>query len=363
MLVFFFIFEYNKIKQGAVAAFEKGEKHMNNFGNKIRELRKKKGITQEQLASALNISPQAVSKWEMSAGYPDVSLIPILAGYFEVSLDVLFDYDASQIKQKVEDILDEASRYFWGNFAKAEEIYLRGIESYPGALKLKNELLTLYECHMRNFGSMELADKAVALAEKILSETDDWFILTNTKDSLASIYKMCGRYEEAKKVVHSMPVLWPMQINDRMRSAAFILEGRDRLEGTSDLKPYLHQDLFAICDHEGQGYFEIGEYENALKSFRESAAVIELFLKDRKITPDAYPIPGTESNHCHTVVAAAACLYKLGRLEECEEELKKAYRIVVDSHDAEELAADPDCFLAYRESYHKHGLDEYKPCI
>ena len=78
-------------------------------------------------------------------------LIPIIAGYFEVSLDVLFDYDATQIKQKVEDILDEASRYFWRNFEKAEEIYLTGIESYPGAFKLKDKLLTLYECHMRSY--------------------------------------------------------------------------------------------------------------------------------------------------------------------------------------------------------------------
>jgi len=363
MLAFPYGLEYNRIKQGALLNLKCGVKYMNNFGNKIRELRKKKGITQEQLASALNISPQAVSKWEMSAGYPDVSLIPIIAGYFEVSLDVLFDYDASQIKQKVEDILDEAGRYFWNNFEKAEEIYLRGIESYPGVLKLKDKLLTLYECHMRNFGSMELADKAIALAEKILSETDDWFIVTNTKDSLASIYKMCNRYEDAKKIIQSMPELWPTQINDRMRSASFILKGKDRLEGTSDLKPYMHQELFCICDLEGEGYFEIGEYENALKSFRESAAVIEMFLKYGKITPDAYPIPGTESNHCTTVVATAACLYKLGRIEECEEELKKAYQIVVDSHEPEELAEEPDCFLAYRTSYHRHGLDEYKPCI
>jgi hypothetical protein len=127
---------------------------------------------------------------------------------------------------------------------------------------------------------MELADKAVALAEKILSETDDWFILTNTKDSLASIYKMCGRYEEAKKVVHSMPELWPTQINDRMRSAAFILKGRDRLEGTSDLKPYLHQDLFVICDQEGQGYFEIGDYENALTIHHKFTELFSLLFVD-----------------------------------------------------------------------------------
>ena len=37
-----------------------------NLGNKIRELRRAKGLTQEQLAASLNITPQAISKWEMS---------------------------------------------------------------------------------------------------------------------------------------------------------------------------------------------------------------------------------------------------------------------------------------------------------
>ena len=78
---------------------------MINLGNKIRALRKKKGITQEQLASALNMSPQAVSKWEMGAGYPDVALLPVIAAYFGVSLDVLFDYDANNIEEKIMDIL------------------------------------------------------------------------------------------------------------------------------------------------------------------------------------------------------------------------------------------------------------------
>ena len=58
---------------------------------------KKKGITQEALASALSVSPQAVSKWESGLTYPDMSMIPIIAGYFEVSLDTLFDYDLKEL--------------------------------------------------------------------------------------------------------------------------------------------------------------------------------------------------------------------------------------------------------------------------
>mgnify|MGYP002518972565 CR=1 FL=1 len=52
---------------------------MINLGSKIRFLRKNKGITQEQLACALNMSPQAVSKWENNMCIPDVALLPEIA--------------------------------------------------------------------------------------------------------------------------------------------------------------------------------------------------------------------------------------------------------------------------------------------
>ena len=76
-----------------------------NIGNKIRELRKKKGITQEQLASALGITSQAVSKWEMNTGYPDVTMLPIIAGYFGVSMDMLFNYDADKLEENIMNVL------------------------------------------------------------------------------------------------------------------------------------------------------------------------------------------------------------------------------------------------------------------
>ena len=60
------------------------------LGNTIARLRKEKGLTQEQLASELNISYQAVSKWENGVSSPDLSNIKRLAELFGVSIDELF---------------------------------------------------------------------------------------------------------------------------------------------------------------------------------------------------------------------------------------------------------------------------------
>lgn len=66
---------------------------MSLSGN-IKRLRVEKNLTQEQLATKLGVSAQAVSKWETSETYPDGALLVPLAGELEVSLDELFDNDA-----------------------------------------------------------------------------------------------------------------------------------------------------------------------------------------------------------------------------------------------------------------------------
>ena len=61
-----------------------------NISKNIAALRKQKGITQEQLALALNISPQAVSKWETNTSQPDAQTLPLIADHFGVSIDYLY---------------------------------------------------------------------------------------------------------------------------------------------------------------------------------------------------------------------------------------------------------------------------------
>lgn len=59
------------------------------FNEKLQELRKQKGLTQEELAQALFVSRTAVSKWESGRGYPNLESLKAIAGFFGVTVDEL----------------------------------------------------------------------------------------------------------------------------------------------------------------------------------------------------------------------------------------------------------------------------------
>lgn len=71
-----------------------------NIGKKIKALRKNRNITQEELAEALNVSAQSVSKWENSISIPDVELLPTIARYFSITMDELFNYKIDSLNYK-----------------------------------------------------------------------------------------------------------------------------------------------------------------------------------------------------------------------------------------------------------------------
>ena len=68
------------------------------LGKRIMALRKAAGMTQEQVAERLGVSPQAVSKWENDVSCPDVATIPRIARLFNVSTDELLGLKASTVR-------------------------------------------------------------------------------------------------------------------------------------------------------------------------------------------------------------------------------------------------------------------------
>ena len=63
------------------------------FGEKLQELRKKNGLTQEELAQSLYVSRTAISKWESGRGYPSIDSLKAIAKFFSVSIDELLSTD------------------------------------------------------------------------------------------------------------------------------------------------------------------------------------------------------------------------------------------------------------------------------
>lgn len=77
------------------------------FNEELLELRKKKGLSQEELGSELNVSRQTISKWESGQSYPDFEKLVLLSDFFELTLDELMkDIDVQDIKEKNNNSID-----------------------------------------------------------------------------------------------------------------------------------------------------------------------------------------------------------------------------------------------------------------
>ena len=102
------------------------------MGKEIRRLRDDRGITQEALAAALDVTPQTVSKWERGASMPDIGMLPKIAIYFGVTIDQLFAMAPEQQLERIENRI-----YSHGLFDEAEE---RQLEQQLNDLSAQPEL-------------------------------------------------------------------------------------------------------------------------------------------------------------------------------------------------------------------------------
>lgn len=130
-----------------------------HLGETIRQLRHRDGRTQEELALALGVSCQAVSRWEKGGAYPDMETIPAIANYFGISIDELFGYEGDREK-KIDTILAQIEAYdiphdgddTWVEPCLA--ILREGLAEFPGNERLIITLAeTLWEAGWRRHGT------------------------------------------------------------------------------------------------------------------------------------------------------------------------------------------------------------------
>ena len=111
------------------------------IGAIIKRLRMENHITQDTLATAIGVTPQAISRWEAEGGYPDIELLPALADFFAVSTDELLGYKLSEREAELADIKKEMKRLAEVGSAEERVAYARNaFARYPNDYEVRNNL-------------------------------------------------------------------------------------------------------------------------------------------------------------------------------------------------------------------------------
>ena len=92
-----------------------------SFGEKLAKLRKEKGISQEDLAQELNVSRQAVSKWESNSAYPETEKIVLICKFFDASMDELIG---------IKETKEKHSNYYYDNLKNILNEFIKGIKMF-----------------------------------------------------------------------------------------------------------------------------------------------------------------------------------------------------------------------------------------
>lgn len=194
------------------------------LGEKIKELRKRDKRKQEDLAAALGVTNQAVSRWEANGGYPDIEMLPAIANYFHITIDELFGYDNDR-QTKLQSYIDQADEiHKCGDNVMLVEFLRNAISEFPSEWQLQwrlaNALLSMghqkyepytivtegdgyFRYNTENNAQNECWKEAVSLYEEVLKEKIDDDSRTLAIFSLVCLYSLIGDFENAERTALS----------------------------------------------------------------------------------------------------------------------------------------------------------------
>lgn len=173
------------------------------IGNNIKNLRRQRGMTQEELAVRLNITAAAISKWENKDSYPDISVLIPIAEVFGVTLDELMGYDLKCEEAEVTKTLNDYNHLtVSGKFNEASKLIASAYITRPNNYRL---IRAYMKDIAKNGVSNRHIDELKRLAECILNGCQDEQMRLDALFVKAQIEYAENRHEEALRIVKGFP--------------------------------------------------------------------------------------------------------------------------------------------------------------
>ena len=182
------------------------------IGRSLVKHRRRRGITQDELAEFIGVSKASVSKWETAATYPDITLLPRLAAFFNISIDELIGYEPQMEKEDIQRLYRQISRGFFEKpFDEVMDFCRETAKRYYACAPLLFQLGSLYVNHCMLAGSPEkmtgILEEAAALFARIRSESDDVSLQTQALCMEAFCHLKLGNADKTLGLLSATPLL------------------------------------------------------------------------------------------------------------------------------------------------------------
>lgn len=296
----------------------------------LKRLRREKNLTQETLAEFLGVTFQSISNWERGESYPDIAMLPEIAGFFKVSVDELLGINRAENEAEIVNALEE-----YDNLTDTDlkhELIIKLKKKFPNDFRV----LLRYMTFLVHFKEMtpEITAKIISIYENIQQNCNTDKIRISAKRHIAELYHGLLRkensgitFEDCEKIINEMPRMrdgqemfcfyypenhpkrdesimntleeqfllldavyhhyffYNQKFSDEFKLSAFKHE-LDFLNFAYDDGNYgkMWRIVIYIYGHLGVKYFELGDYENALFNLKKCAELAKQFDDLDRIT-------------------------------------------------------------------------------
>lgn len=178
---------------------------MQNFQFSIifSRMRKEMGVTQTEVAQYVGVTKAAVSKWEQGISYPDIILLPKLATYFNVSIDVLLGYEPQMTKENIRKAYAQLAKQlgeksFEQVQLEIEELIKEYYACFPFVLQMAQLYLNYYQLSK---DPTAILDRVLTLCERVKDYSGDYRLAHEADMIKAYVMLLLGKPEEVLNIL------------------------------------------------------------------------------------------------------------------------------------------------------------------
>ncbi|HFK1527719.1 TPA: helix-turn-helix domain-containing protein [Bacillus cereus] len=304
----------------------------------IANKRKEKGITQEELAAYIGITKASVSKWETGQSYPDITFLPLLASYFNISIDELISYTPQMEQEDIKNLYHRLAEAFSEEPFDEVIMECRGIiKKYYSCFPLLIQIGILFiNHHMLTEDTdrgIEILEEAMNLFSRVQEESDDVSLVKEAASFQATCYLILNRPNEVLQLLgETIRPNFPE--GDLIAQAYQMLGNAEKANEVMQISMYQH--LIQL----------VGTIPNYVVVNASSAEKVEVILNRAFILIDIYELETLHPNMTLKVYHAAAQVYCMqGNFEGSLEMLRKYAAVCTNSFTVNSLHLHGDSYF------------------